>query len=360
MQPVRRVWHAARRLVDWRPGRGTARAALLILPVAGAGLGAVLGDAPDAPFQAEADLAFDRGSPGVIASDPRLLNLDRVMEPVRERARVGGSLAELRERITFEGEPTTGRLTVTARGTTPAGAVRLADAVVSEATTLSDQIAAEAQGGVALVLGDFESGIRDWNAQASAFNVPPSSAQTVVGDARYRSAALEVDCPAQLACGPWLKIRRVFRPDTVYTASGWVRAPRGRPRVALILGAGSGNLQGTRPIPLRRAWRRFEVSWSPTAPASSAEVAFQLQDRRATRFQVDGVVLGDVTLQAERELFRRPPLPAGYVVIGPARATGRVANGTVSAALVGGALGLAFAVAAVAFGVAAARREPSR
>ena len=358
----------------WRPGRRSAVALLALLPIAGAAIAAGTHPELEHRFVATAAVVLAKSKSGEAGSGtpqpaisqraPRiqqLIDLDPVIERIRRRARVDGTVDELRARTSTKLDPARGLVVVRARDRSPERARALANAVVYQAATLAEQLRS-AGGHADLVIGDFEHGPGIWGAE-SVFSAPPERMQLAQRGARYGAGWLRVTCASIPGCGPAAKIEYPFRAGTTYRASAWMRSFDGK-RVGILFGSSATDV-ATQPAPrLTRDWTRATVHWTPKRDASVAEVGFLSQTRR-TSFGIDGVLMSDPFISragalgpvSNAEEARAIRLSRNVAVVVPAEPAGSVTASTARWALGGAGAGVLVALASLGAGYLARRRR---
>jgi hypothetical protein len=270
-----------------------------------------------------------------------------VLAAARAAARVGGTGDESGVETSFD--ESSGRLDIEARAPSAAAATALADSYITYTATALRRLALPDTRTPDVSFGDFENGTAAWGAVRSVFNVAPSVVGVGRRDSRYGDASLRSACGPFASCGPSIRLWRSFRPGDIYVASAWVRAARDRTPVRMVLGFDPGDVSTGRQRRLGRRWKRISAAWRPESFVTSAEVGFQtLEDERVV-FDADGVALGD---PGTRTFPTRADFTAGtgaldYDLVSLSATDERTGPPTVQAALIGGGLGLAVALAAV-------------
>ena len=260
-------------------------------------------------------------------------------------------------RLTAAGNPDTGLFVVDARAEGTAEAV--AEARSAAVSTLEFLRASSGNPGFGTprTTFDFETGAQSWGVGRSTFLFPPTAtAAATRGGARRGRGFLRTTClEPRPGCGSWVTIARALVPGRPYVARAWVRAPRGRAALRLALGAAPEDVADGPTVQVSRRWTRLGVTWVPQLQVGSAELDVQVNAPGAVTFDTD-----EVSVRSPRgKLVQTPRLdrPDRYTLASRPAATGQLRTKTVTAALVGGGIGLLAAAAGLAAGALARRRH---
>ena len=366
-----------------RPLRLGAREGALVvaLTLVGAIVGAGLGATPQERFVAESVVAVQADNGSVDAAELHRSQwrtaADAALLPSVLQAAAAGdtgserpSLQSLRNRVTVVGSPGTSLLRIRARDRSPAAARALAVAVAQETVFFLRQVSRSNLRVDDGVQGySFEAGLDGWSRGASLFNLLPTRlARRPSGQTGEFS--LRVDCAGPTGCGPHTRPRGPFAAAARYRAAAYVRATRPGARVRLVLGSSREDVATGAPVTLSDTrWRLLTVSWTPRANSTTAELATQTVSAGKLVMYLDGVVVGEdrsgidqgvqsAADEASRTIrARRVAAGDRYAVLGTASSAGELDSDTVRSTLVGGLLGLALAVSALAAAELARRRQ---
>ena len=351
--------------------RGAALAALVLLPIAGAAVGAGTHAQPALSFLAESVLAVDpasalTASPHVRSDAARyiaeIIKLPEVVAGARATAGTGLSVAEITREIHVVPENGPDIVRIDVHAASSQSAVALAGALALQAAGFVRQaVFSRTPGGV--IVGDFEGSDDGWTG-TSAFSSAPLAMAPVRGPAKMGAWYLHVVCPAVASCGPSVSVYTGFLSGSMYTAEAWVRSATGG-RVRLVLGNSGSDVSVGVQTKLSRRWQRLTVAWKPRADTPTAELTLQTAGSRSQTYDVDDVSLLDPEVaglpslgSGGHDLARAFSL-ARSVTILPAREIAQTWHPlrTVAWAAIGALIGLATMLAAFGAGHAARSRQ---
>lgn len=344
-----------------RGGRWAVVALLLSLPVLGAGIGAVIQRSPSSvPFRARAIVLppiLAGGQPAPTAVSQMLASVVRAGAVSTETGPPGTNTLPRMRATNLPG----GALAVEIQGSTPQEAIGGANAVASQLVALGDLLIAGRAGHDTFPIGDFEHGMDGWGAY-SVFSGVPSGFSFDRRHPQLGQADLVVSCSSSPGCG----VARIFpfalAPRVRYAASAWVRAAGAPVSLALVLGQDQGDYGSSIPKRVGSRWTRLSVAWTPQRSAPSPELSVQRAGGRGVVFAVDHVTLRDPVLGRGTAFLSSSALGAAlagdrastYV---PALSASAVRDSAVYGAGGGILVGLFVALAGIAAGRVAARRQ---
>jgi hypothetical protein len=363
---------------DWSRvqfGRRAALTALVALPLAGAALtGGTHATESDTRFAAEATLLVHAGTGGEAQQRERVRGRVRVLAGVlrlphtaaaaRTVAGVSATADDVTRNLTVVEDPESGTIRVRVRAPSREQSVTLAGAVATEGIRLARPVLARGAGRPIEVVSDFEQPVTGWMAHPPLYNLPPERVTRITSGAHDGRGALRAECAAELGCGPWTRVERLFRAGTRYAATAYVRSPADGGEVKMVLGSTREDVQTGDAVELSEDWQRASVSWTPARDTTIADLGVQLTEARATVLDVDSVLLPDQGsvpgIDVPRELDvddELRALTAGrFATVSPARFVGEQQRPPYGWALLGFGGGLLVAVAGIVAGLAARRR----
>lgn len=366
------------------PGPAARTAGVLVtLSIAGAIVGAAFGTAPPERFVAEAVVAVqpDPETTDVAGlhavqwrTAARTALLPIVLQAAARNLGQTPDLTSLQERVSVTGSAGTSLLRIRARDTSTAAAGRLATAVAQETVLFLRRA-----GRASLQASDrnrsftFDRGLDGWSGIGSLFAVSPSRVSRDALAQQGGTHALRVVCGRGVGCGAHVRVGRDFLASARYRATIFARAQQlggPQPRVRLVLGTSARDIAAGESVTLSSTrWQPLSVRWTPSANASSAEIATQTTSEGPTTIFLDtGTVTEDTANVDERvrqaadarSLRQRASRVAdgdNYAVLGSASPAGEVEPDTTLWTLGGALLGLLMGGAGLAAAELARRRK---
>lgn len=356
-------------------------AAVLALTLGGALVGALSNVAPTDRFTAEALIAIqhDPGSRQDEAAVRRLrweavADVARLPVVVKEAARTArdpGSVKDVRRRVEVRGAPGGSVLRVLVRGSAPAEAGALADALAKQTVDFLEAVNRRnfVTSSPATRRFSFEDGNNGWGVGQPGFSQRPRRIERDTTEAQAGNASLRAQCGPRPGCGPSVRLSGDYRAGTTYTATAFLRSPDEGVRVSLVLGTASRDV-GTSPTrTLSGDWKQATVNFTPKATATGAELGVQTLTSGATTIFVDEADLVEVEEDAGQDVeaaseqlsidirASRAAAEDRYSVIGASTQIGRSEPRTVLWTLVGGVAGLLLALTGLAAAAAARSRR---
>jgi len=359
---------ATRRLRE-RAARATgapavAGAALVVAAAVGASVGALVRPAPVDSYLAEAVISIRPDVPPAADELARQrARWIRAAEALRApqvllgaAAGSGLPLRRAKPRLNAGGSPDAGLFIVRARAVNSTVATAMAGSAAASTLEFLRASSGNPGFGSPRTRFDFENGAQGWGVGRSIFLLPPTSTGAARGRGRRGRGLLRTTCHyTQPGCGTWVTIAKALSPGHPYLAQAWVRAPRGRAALRLAFGAAPEDVADGRTVLVSRRWTRITVRWVPQLQVGSAEIDVQVNAAGAVTFDADQV---SVTSPGGKLVqIPRLDIPDRYRLAARAQAAGQLHSKTVTAALVGGAIGLLAAAAGLAAGALARRRH---
>ncbi len=337
---------------------------MVLVAAVGAAVGALLRPSPANPYAADAVISIQPDVPpapdelarqrGRWERAAEALTLPQVL--ARTATLTHLPVALLRDRLSAPGDPDSALFVIHARGVSEREAIGIAAAATSATVEFLRVTSGNAGAGSSRTSFDFEGSAQDWGLGQSLFLLPPASTVARVGNGFSGPGFLRTKCiVTRPGCGTWVTVGRAFTPGRVYSASAWVRAPRGRVPLRLGFGSSADDVADGRTVQATSRWRKIKVNWTPHSLVGSSEVHVQVNGSGAATFDTDAVAVRGPG-------GRLPPskgldIPDRYSLVGPPQASGKLRSDTASSALVGGVIGLAAAAGGLAFGLLARRRR---
>ncbi len=337
---------------------------LLVLPVVGAAIGAVLHPLGANRYRAVTMLIPPPARPGGASPEQTSHLLAGLVRAgaVRPDPLVLASISSAPGSVTTSVAPG-GSLAVIARARTSADAEAIANSVAVQLVSLGEVIDARASGQTGIVIGDFARGLDGWGAP-SVFSSSPRSLVLDHLHPRFGTADLAVNCGRSPGCGIAHEIPYAVVPGVAYVATVWVRATGAPMSISVVFGRGPREYTATTPVTVTGSWRRLSVSWTPSTLSSIAELDVQRASGRGAGFAVGAADLRDPTLPGQAALGAFSDREQSQLLAGdlsdtllPARPDGVVSSATLLWAAGGLAVGLLLALAALGAGSAAAHRK---
>jgi hypothetical protein len=260
-----------------------------------------------------------------------------------------------------------GMLTLEVSSQTQPIALVVANALAQRVTSLGDIAVDRADHHTEIVVGNFDSGFGAWTGP-SLFDLK-AQRLSIEPRGRLGHTSLKVQCTAGPGCGATSLLTYPFRVGVTYTATALVRDQpdsSASPEVHMLFGSNDADVVTGKGIRAGRRWREVSVSWSPKAQSTdTVEIGVQSFDKSAT-FLLSEVIMTDPTglLNSPVSNTLTPAQRAHAIgeaataTIVPARAIGQATGSTLEWALIGLAIGMLMAIAAVTGGgVAGSRRR---
>lgn len=350
-----------------RSSAGVAATVIVLAAAVGAAVGALLRPSPANPYSADAVISIQPDSPSPPDEVARqrarwvraaqALTLPQVL--TRASAITHQPVEFMRARLTVRGNPDTALFVINARGVSAKEALATAEGATTATIEFLRVTNGNPGAGSARTSFDFEGSAQDWGRGHSLFLLPPASTAATTGGGFRGSGFLHTRCTTTRAgCGTWVTVARAFEPGKIYSATAWVRAPRGRVPLRLNFGSSPDDVANGATVQAPTRWRKLQVKWAPSSLVGSSELNVQVNGRGPATFDSDqAVVLGP---GGKLPTSRGLDIPDRYSLVGPAQASGRLRSDTASSALVGGLIGLAAAAGGLALGWLARRRRHER